>query len=135
MSTASVALTRAVIAALTADAVVAALMSGVYDAPPPGALPPYLTVGPDLVSDASTFDVQGREHRVRVVAWDGPLRSARCAAMLAAVEAVVLGLPPMLDGHRLVLMRFLRSTVGAEVPNGPTRGVIEFAARTMALGG
>lgn len=135
MSTASVALTRAVIAALTADAVVAALMSGVYDAPPPGALLPYLTVGPDLVSDASTFDVPGREHRVRVVALDGPLRSARCAAMLAAVEAVVLGLPPMLDGHRLVLMRFLRSAVGAEVPNGPTRGVIEFAARTMALGG
>ncbi len=134
MTSASEALTKALIGALQADPAVAAAVTGVLDAPPPGAVSPYLTVGPDVVGDASTYAMQGREHRVRVQVWEAPLRSARCAATLAAVEAAVMAMPPALGGHSLTLMRFLRSAVGAETPNGPTRGLIEFSARTLATG-
>ena len=132
---ASLALTRALVAALAADAGVRARVSGVFDAPPPGAALPYLTVGPDLVSDASGFRVAAREHRLRVTVWEAPLGAGRCAATMAAVEAVALGLARGLEGHRLDWIRFLRSGVEAEAPRGATRGVIEFAARTSEGGG
>lgn len=131
MTSASLALTRALIAALKADAVLGA--RGVYDAPPPGARPPYLTVGPDLVSDWSTKSGPGREHRLQVIAWDVPLASASCAASLARVEAVVGTFSATLDGHVLVSMLFVRSFVAAEAPGGPTKGLIEFRARTQAV--
>ena len=131
---ASLALTRALIAALAADATVAARVTGVFDAPPPGAVLPYLTVGPDLVSDASSFVSEARDHRLRVMAWETPLGAGRCAATLAAVEAAVLGLGSVLDGYRLEWIRFARSGVEAEAPRGPTRGLIEFTARTVAGG-
>lgn len=133
MST-SLALTRAIILALKSDATVSAAVNGVFDAPSPGAVPPYLTVGPDLVRDASSFVAQGREHRVRVTVWDLALMSARCAATLAAVEAVLMGLGPDLGGYGLTIMRFSASAVAAERPGGPTRGTIDFMARTVATG-
>ena len=132
---ASLALTQTIVAALTGDPVVQAAVNGVFDAPPPGAALPYLTVGADFVRDASSFLTQGREHRVRVVAWDKPLMSARCAVTLAAVEAVLGGLSPVLPGHVIVTMRFAASGVAAERPGGPTRGVVDFSAHTMATGG
>jgi hypothetical protein len=131
---ASQALTQAIIAALNADAAIGAAVNGVFDAPPPGAVPPYLTVGTDLVRDASSFVTEGREHRVRVVVWDAPLRAERCAATLAAVEAVLAALDPALGGYAITAMRFAASAVAAERPGGPTRGVVDFNARTMATG-
>jgi len=136
MSGAGEALARALVGALQADVAVQAAVGGaVYDTPPPGAVPPYMTVGPNVATDASSFSVEAREHRLRVSVWEMPLRSARCAGTLAAVEAVAAGLAPVLDGHRLEWVRFVRSVVGAEAPGGPMRGLIEFAARTVVDGG
>lgn len=131
MTSASLALTKALVAALKADPVLGA-HGGVFDAPPPGAVPPYLAVGPDLVSDWSTKSGPGREHRLRVTAWEPPLASAQCGLTLGLVEAVLGALPAVLDGHMLVECRFVRSSVAAESPSGPTKGVIEFRARTQA---
>jgi len=131
MTSASLALTRALIAALKADAVIGA--HGVYHAPPPGTRVPYVTVGPDLVSDWSTKSGPRREHRLQVIAWDAPLASASCAAILARVETVVGALATALDGHTLVSTLFVRSFVAAEGPAGPTKGLIEFRARTQAV--
>ncbi len=135
MSNAGVALTRAVVAALSTDAGLSARMGGVYDAPPPGAVVPYLTVGPDEATDASSFVREARDHRVRVRVWEAPLKALRCAQTLAAVETVVAGMGALLDGHRLISMRFVRSGVEAEIAGGPTRGSVEFRARTVAVDG
>lgn len=132
--TASLALQRALVAALATDEWLAGRMGGVFDQPPPGAALPYLTVGPDIVSDWSSKTHEGREHRLRVTVWEAPRAILRCAEAMGRVEAVVAALTRDLDGHRLVTLRFLRSAMdhGAGTPGDPVRGVIEFRARTQA---
>ncbi len=85
------------------------------------------------ISDWNTKSGPGREHRLQVIAWDVPLASALCAATLARVEAVVGAITAALDGHTLVSTLFVRSFVAAETPGGPTKGLIEFRARTQAV--
>ena len=67
MSDAGLALQEALHAALSSLA--GALVTGVYDGPPAGAVPPYLTIGPDLVTDISTKTEQRRQHLYAVTAW------------------------------------------------------------------
>ena len=134
MTSATLALTRAVIASLSGDPTLSARVTGVFDAPPPGAKLPYVTVGADAGADWSTKSTPGREHRLHITAWDVPLASARCADLMAAIEATVSAIGAALDGHRLISMRFARSTLGVEAPGGPTRGTIEFRARTSVSG-
>ncbi len=133
--TASLALQRALVAALSADPWLSARMGGVFDQPPPGAALPYLTVGPDIVTDWSSKTHEGREHRLRVTIWEAPRAIARCAEAMGRVEAVVAALGRELDGHRLVTLRFLRAAMdhGPGAPGDPVRGVVEFRARTQAV--
>lgn len=133
--TAALALQQAIVAALAADPGLAATMRGVFDQPPPGAEPPYLTVGPDITTDWSTKSGEGREHRLRVTVWEAPRGIRRCAEAMGRVEVVMAGLGPALDGHRLVSLRFLRAAMdhGAGAPAEAVAGVVEFRARTQAL--
>lgn len=132
MVSASMVLQRAVVSALAGDSWLQERFAGVYDAPPPGATPPYLVVGPDIVTDWSTKSNAGREHRLRVTVWEQPLAVFRCGEAIARIEERLGALPAILNGHRLVSMRFLRSFVDAEAGGSPTRGQIEFRARTWA---
>jgi hypothetical protein len=128
--TASEALTSAMIAALRADAGVAAAGARVFALqPPPGAPLPYLTVGPDIATDWSSKSHDGREHRLRVTAWDAP-RGTALAALLAAAETAAAGLAADLGGHRLVQIRFLRALTSPSASGGPAEGIVEFRART-----
>jgi hypothetical protein len=133
--TASLALQQAIVAALAGDAELAARMRGVFDQPPPGAEPPYLTVGPDITTDWSTKTGAGREHRLRVTVWEAPHAIRRCAEAMGRVEAVMAALGPALGGHRLVSLRFLRSAIdhGTGAPADAVAGVVEYRARTQAL--
>ena len=130
---ASLELQRALVAALGGDAWLAARMAGVWDAVPPGVKWPYLTVGPDVVTDWSTKTGAGREHRLRVTVWEAALSVARCGEAMERVEAVVLGLVPVMSGHRLVSMRFVRAVMNDDADGGPVRGLVEFRARTQAV--
>lgn len=106
-------------------------VTGVFDAPTPDQPPPYLTIGGDQSTDAGHKSGRGHDHRITVTAWaEGPA-AAPVKALLAAVEARALALAGSRDGHRIVLVRLVRSLVLTGVP-GWRQGIIEFRVRTEA---
>lgn len=123
---ASLAVQRLVVAALQPIAGV----TGVFDSPPPDAAPPYLTVGPDVVTDFSTKTETGHEHRLTVSVWTAGPGSARAKALMGQVEAALTGLGGARDGHRLVSSRLLRMLVLTD-PDGWTQGIVEFRVRSV----
>ena len=104
----------------------------VYDAVPPDAALPYLTVGPDLVSDWSTKTSQGREHRVSVGVWDDAPALARVRALLGAVDAAVRPIAASANGWRIAHVLFVRSFVIRD-PEGLHHGVADFRIRTEEI--
>ncbi len=104
-------------------------VSGVFDGPAPDAVPPYLVVGADLVTDWSNKTGVGHEHRVAVNVWDAGPGAARAKLLLAAVEARLLDLTGAHDGHRIVLVRLARQLVLTD-PEGWSQGIIEFRILT-----
>lgn len=128
---ASLAVQRLLVAALTADPALAAL-TGVFDGVPVEAAPPYLTLGPDIVSDWSHQTGIGHEHRVSLAVWDEPGGTARVKTLAAAAEARVRGLAGTDGGHRVAGVAFVRSFVLKD-PDGWTQGVVEFRIRTEQL--
>lgn len=132
MLEASLAVQRALVAVLTADMALMNRVTGVFDGVRPGATLPYVTVGPDLVSDAGTKTGQGCDHRLQLTVWDEGPGVAGAKEILALVEAALAAMPAVLDAHALVWVRAVRSTVTAEV-EGATRGILEVRARTEAL--
>lgn len=107
----SMALQRAVYAALAADPALQALVgTAVFDAPPVGAMPAlYVSLGPEVARDRSDRDVQGTRHdfTVSVVSDAGGFQDAKQVA--AAVSDVMLQpLAPLVRG-RVVALNFLRA--------------------------
>ncbi|MBL8647603.1 MAG: DUF3168 domain-containing protein [Sphingosinicella sp.] len=130
MSDAGLALQEALYAALGGFA--GSLVTGVYDGPPAGAVPPYLTIGPDLVTDISTKTERRRQHLYAVTAWAAGDAVSVLKPVLAVVETAVLGIAA-LEGHRLVTNDMLRSRTAADPARGLVSGTIEFRARTETL--
>ena len=95
---ASIAVQKLVVAALAGiDGI-----GGVFDGPAPGAVPPYLVVGPDVVTEWSSKSFDGHEHRLGVTVWDAGPGSVRAKRLMADVEARLAGLagPLMAIGWR-----------------------------------
>ena len=122
---ASLAVQRLVVAALGGVAGV----TGVFDGPPVDAAPPYLVVGPDLVTDWSTKTEVGHEHRFAVSVWHAGPGAARAKALMGSVEAALRGLAGSRDGHVLVSARLVRTLVLTDA-EGWTQGIVEFRVRT-----
>lgn len=133
MSSAELALQKALVAALKADPVLAAALSGVFDTPPPGQAFPYLCFGPWTGGDWGHKSGAGREHRLSLSLWDDQPDSIRLRQLMDAAERAALAIPAALDGHRLVVMRLSRSLVIRD-PLGPDQGVIELRAKTLEAG-
>ena len=112
---ASLALQKAVVAAL-ADL---PGLTGVHDGPPPDAPPPYAVIGPDLVADWSSKTERGHATRLLVTIWDDRPGGARLRGLLGAAETRLRALSGSWDGHRIVLVQWLRSSV--EAPDGGWR--------------
>jgi hypothetical protein len=124
---ASLALQRLVVAALAGIPGV----TGVFDAPPPDAVSPYLVVGDDSTTDWSTKTEAGHEHRFAVTIWEVGPGSARAKSVMGAVEVALANLSGVRDGHRVVLSRLARTLVLTD-PEGWTQGIVEFRIRTIA---
>lgn len=107
-------------------------VTGVYDGPPPDAVPPYLVIGPDVVTDWSTKTETGHEHRLSVSIWDAGPGAARAKALMGSVELALSGLAGSRDGHSLVSTRLLRTLVLTDA-EGWSQGIVEFRVRTLAL--
>jgi len=108
-------------------------VSGIFDGPPVDAAAPYLTIGPDLVTDWSTKTETGHEHRVQVRVWDERAGHARVKLVMGAVEAALAGMAGSVDGHGLVSSRLVRALVIRD-SEGWTEGLVEFRLRSRVLG-
>lgn len=106
------ALQAAVYGRLAAHAPLAAVVGPhVYDAVPPGLLPPlYVALGPETARDRSDGTGRGAEHdfAVTVVADTAGFAQAKAAA--SAISDALLGPVPTLARGRVVALRFLRAT-------------------------
>jgi hypothetical protein len=115
--------------------VVAALASidgigGVFDGPAPDAVPPYLVVGPDLVTEWGSKSFDGHEHRIGVTVWDAGPGTVRAKQLMGAVEARLAALAGVADGHRIATARLVRTLVLTD-PQGWTQGLVEFRVRSV----
>jgi hypothetical protein len=124
------ALQKAVLATLLADAAVAALAGDrIYDAAPRDAAFPYIAFGPARSTDLSSSTEQGAEHRLVLHLWSRRPGKSECLALAEAVGAA-LGAALTLDGAALV--NFAGEALDiARDPDGITwHGVIRFRAVT-----
>jgi len=108
MSGPILALRAAILARLSADAELAALMGGalrLHDEPPRAAEPVYAVFGDAAARDASSDLSEGHEHAAAIVVWATP-GSAKTALVAAERMADLLHDAALaLAGHRLVLLR------------------------------
>ena len=108
----------------------------VFDAVPVAAPAPYLTIGPDSVTDWSTKTTRGREHRVLIGVWDDAPGRARVKTLLAQVEAAVLGMGGVGGGVRIAHVLFVRSFVERDPgpdSGGWSHGVADFRIRSEEI--
>lgn len=105
------ALQAAVYGALSGDAAVAALSGGaVYDALPPGPVPPlHVVLGPENVRDASDKTGSGALHDFPVTVVSQAAGFAEAKALAAAISDALEGADLVLARGRLVRMSFLRA--------------------------
>src|SRR3546814_11066640 len=90
---------------LRADVELAGQLSGVFDAPPPGQAYPYLSFGPDVMSDAGHKTGEGRLHRLQLSLWDDRPDRRRLMELMSLVENALTALAGDIGGHRLVSFR------------------------------
>lgn len=128
---ADLALQKAIYARLSSDAALAALVAArIYDNVPGDAGFPYMTLGEAQVSDWSTGDSEGAEHRLAFHAYSRSGGRAEAKDILGAINGALhdAGLTP--EGAQLVSLRFLDAETRRE-PDGTTwRGTIRFRALT-----
>jgi hypothetical protein len=127
----SLALQKAVFAALVADAGVGALVGDrIYDAPPREPVFPYVTIGDTRVSDWSTGTETGAEHRVALVAWSRERGKRECYTVIEAIEAALHDAALTLEDHALVNLRFEFADVVRERDGITWRATMRFRAVT-----
>lgn len=132
MSASAVSLRSAIHGALSADAPLVALLGGarIHDEPPRAAELPYVTLGQDIVSDASTATEAGDEHALTLHVWSrqGGHREAHLIA--GAVLEALIDAPLDLGGHRLANLRFIAADVRREGDGRTYHGIVRLRAVT-----
>ena len=127
----SLALQKAVVAALSADATLGGLIGDrIYDAPPRNTGFPYVSLGLTSIADWSTGTETGAEHQLVLHAWSREPGKKQCYAILEVVTAVLHDAALSLDGNALVNQRFEFAETRRD-PDGITyHGVARFRAVT-----
>jgi hypothetical protein len=132
MPASAAALRAAIRAALAADTPLTSLLGGpkIYDEPPRDAALPYVTLGADLVADASTATEPGDEHALTLHVWSrqGGHREAHLIA--GAVLDALVDAPLSLAGHRLANLRFVVADVRREADGRTYHGLVRLRAVT-----
>lgn len=125
MSHPILALQAALVAALRADAALAALIGdAVFDSPPKGRQPPYLVIARHDVAPNDGDDAPGHVHRLVLHAWaEGPGRRP-VLALAERLLAVALQAPLAAAGLRVTHRRHERTETVAESGSGRMRAAV-----------
>ena len=127
----SLALQKAVYAALAGDAVLGGLVDDrIFDAPPRNVPFPYVSFGNAQGNDWSTGTETGTEHRVVLDVWSRHRGKAECWAIAEAVTMVLDDAALTLDGHALVNLRLETAETGRDADGLTWHGVVRFRAVT-----
>lgn len=130
----SIGIQQAVYGALAGDATLGGLVTGVYDAPAPAAVLPYVTIGDCIVLDWSTASFTGAEYRLTIDIWTRTEGQRSAKAILDATVAALGRLPSATATLRIVWSRVAGWRLLRE-PDGVTQhGVIDLRLRTHPLG-
>ncbi len=132
MSASAVSLRTAIHGALKADAPLAALLGGakIYDEPPRSAELPYVTLGQDVISDASTATESADEHALTLHVWSRQGGHRQAHLLAGAILESLVDAPLDLDQHRLANLRFIVADVRREADGRTYHGIIRLRAVT-----
>jgi len=125
------AITAALRAALTGTGALSAPVNGVFDAPPPRAVRPYLLIDDPVLSDWSTKDQEGREVRTAVLVRDISQARPRVRTLVADVEAAIAAMPPALGGGWRIASRVLLRSRTVDEGDGSLSGIVEHRVRML----
>lgn len=118
--------------ALINDAPLVSLLGGahIFDEPPREAALPYVTIGGDVIADASTATEPGDEHALTLHVWsrEGGHREAHLIA--GAVLEALVDAPLALAGHHLANLRFVVADVRREADGRTYHGIVRLRALT-----
>ncbi|WP_027442400.1 tail completion protein gp17 [Erythrobacter cryptus] len=123
-------LRAALIAWLSADPALAGI-NAIAEESPLSVSPPWLGIAASASADWGTKDRPGRETRIALELVTRIDRPEADAALLAAIERRVLGLPRLHAGFEVATIRFLRARSEAR-PDNLRAALIEFRFRLFA---
>lgn len=132
MSASAVSLRAAIHGALAADAPLTALLGGakIYDEPPRAAALPYVTLGQDVISDASTATEAGDEHALTLHVWSRQGGHREAHVLTGAVLEALADASLELDGHHLANLRFIVADIRRESDGRTYHGLVRLRAVT-----
>jgi Protein of unknown function (DUF3168) len=127
------ALQKAIVAALKADAAVGGLVGDrIYDHVPPDVPLPYISMGPETIEPDEAACYDGSTHTVQIDAWSQTPGFPEVKRIAKAIRAALAHQPLSLlsDGYRLVDIE-LQSDFTLRDPDGVTsHAVMTFRAMT-----
>lgn len=131
----SLALQTAVIAALIADAAVAALVAGrVYDHVPADPVWPFIRYGADLVVPFEATTIDGGEIDITLHAFARGFGRGEVKQILRAVQAALHEAPlGLADGYLLYLTHIRSRILEDQTEQSAWHGTVEFKAVTGAV--
>ena len=119
---------KAIYQKLSEDVPLTELITGVFDRSPQGQAYPYITVGESSASDWSTLTTSGVEHRIAVHVWSREGGRRQAELIMERVHALLHDGSLTIEGHSLVLMRFLSSGISLESDGWTYQGTMRFRA-------
>ena len=132
MPSSSWALQTSLYAALAADTALVGLLGvpRIYDDAPQRSAFPYVTLGQSALRDWSTATEAGDEHLLTIHVWSRAEGRRETNEIIEAIRAALHDGSLLLDGHRLVNLRYESSEARRE-PDGQTyHGIVRFRAVT-----
>ena len=128
------ALQVAIFNALSADANLMAKVTAIYDAPPAGAIFPYVVMGDGTLKDASLKQSAGAEHKFQVDVWADDSGRMPVKEALDLIHTVLHDATLTLSADHLVMIR-CESGFDKRVDDGTTvlyQGALVFKAIVRA---
>jgi hypothetical protein len=118
--------------ALVANAPLVSLLGGprIYDEPPRAATLPYVTLGSDVVADASTSTEAGDAHALTLHVWSRQGGHREAHVIAGAVLEALVDAPLTLSGHHLANLRFIVADVRREGDGRTYHGLVRLRALT-----
>lgn len=119
-------LQQAIYQALSGDAALSAMVSGIFDRPPQGGDFPYVTLGESTIADRSTIATSGTEHLVTLHVWSREGGRAETATIMDRIYALLHHAGLSVTGQTFIVSRFVSSRLLLEEDGFTYHGAMQF---------